>query len=229
MQFLNLRLGGDRNKKPCADHTGRRFASVSEMARAWGLSPVLYHNRRRRKWSLERALTVPVGARYGGCHDHLGRWFPSQKAMCDHWGVDGNVFDVRRRRKWSIERALTTPYHEPFRPVVDPETGMKYRSAAAYARAVGVLGATMQSRMRGIRAGRLSPEFLPYDGCLRCTPSRDHLGKDYPSLTAMAAAYGLTVHLLSRRLVLGWPLERALTLPVGQRRGRKRKEAAHVC
>ena len=51
--------------RPCADHTGRRFASVSEMARAWGLSPVLYHNRRRRKWSLERALTVPVGQRRG--------------------------------------------------------------------------------------------------------------------------------------------------------------------
>ena len=222
MQYLNLRLGGDRNKKPCADHTGRMFDSVADMARAWGLSPGLYNSRRHKKWSVEKALTVPVGVCRGGCNDHLGAWFPSQKAMCAHWGVAWNVFDTRRRRKWSIERALTTPYHEPFRPVVDPETGMKYRSIADYARAVGVLGATMQSRMRGIRAGRLSPELLSYEGRLRCTPSRDHLGKDYPSLTAMAAAYGLTVHLLSRRLVLGWPLERALTLPAGQHKRRKK-------
>lgn len=224
MRYLNLRLGGDRNKKPCADHLGREFASVADMARAWGLTPVVYHNRRRKGWPLERALTTPAGARRDGCHDHLGAWFSSQKAMCDHWGVTQNVFDTRRRRKWSIERALTTPYREPFRPVDDPETGMAYRSIAAYARAVGVLGATMQSRMREIRAGRLSPELLSYEGSLSCIPSRDHLGHDYPSLTAMAAAYGLTVHLLSRRLISGWPLERALTAPAGARRPKNKEK-----
>lgn len=219
MQFLNLRLGGDRNKKPCADHTGRRFASVSEMARAWGLSPVLYHNRRRRKWSLERALTVLPGTRAGGVCDHLGRWYPTREAMRRAWGISRDAYATRRRRGWSLERTLTEPSRDYSRKITDPETGAEYRSISDFARAVGVLPATMTSR---IRRGKLPPDVLAYDGCLRSTPSRDHLGKDYPSLTAMAAAYGLTVHLLSRRLVLGWPLERALTLPVGQHKRRKK-------
>lgn len=209
--------------KPCADHTGRMFDSVADMARAWGLSPGLYNSRRYKKWSLERALTVPVGVCRGGCNDHLGTWFPSKKAMCAHWGVAWNVFDTRRRRKWSLERALTTPYQEPFRPVVDPETGIHYRCIADYARATGVSAGAMRLRLRWLREGRLSPDVLAYDGCLRRTPSRDHLGNEFPSLTAMAAAYGLNVHLLSRRLSLGWPLPRALTCPVVSSKKEKKK------
>lgn len=222
MQVLNLKLGGFRNETPCTDHTGRGFPSVSAMCRAWGIPPVHYHNRRRRGWSLERALTVLPGTRAGGICDHLGRWYPTREAMRRAWGISRDAYATRRRRGWSLERTLTEPSRDYSRKITDPETGAEYRSISDFARAVGVLGATMQSRMRGIRAGRLSPDVLAYEGRLSCTPSRDHLGKDYPSLTAMAAAYGLTVHLLSRRLVLGWPLERALTLPVGQHKRRKK-------
>ena len=209
MQALNLKLGGSRNEVPCADHTGRQFPSVAAMCRAWGIPPVHYYNRRRRKWSLERALAVPVGARHGGCHDHQGSWFPSQRAMCDHWGIGRDVFELRRCRKWSLERALTTPYHAPFRPVVDPETGVKYRSAAALARACGIKPLVMQAR---IRKG-LTGAALVYPGSLRKVAARDHTGREFPSLAAMAAAWGQPYKRFERRLALGWEIERALTAP----------------
>lgn len=205
----NLKLGGARNEVPCTDHTGRRFPSVAAMCRAWGIPPVHYYNRRRRNWSLERALSVPVGARHGGCHDHLGAWFPSQRAMCDHWGVDRDVFDVRRCRNWSLERALTTPYHEPFRPVVDPETGMEYRSAAAMARACGIRPLVMQARLRK----GLTGAALVFPGSLRKVAARDHTGREFPSLAAMAAAWGQPYKRFERRLALGWDIGRALTAP----------------
>lgn len=206
-----LKLGGFRNEIPCADHLGREFPSVAAMCRAWGIPAVRYYNRRRRKWPLERALSVPAGTRHGGCHDHLGAWFPSQRAMCDHWGVDPDVFGTRRYRKWSLERALTTPYHEPFLSAVDPETGMAYRSAADMARACGITPLAMQVR---IRKG-LTGAALVYPGSLRNVAARDHLGREFPSLAAMAAAWGQPYKRFERRLALGWDIERALTAPRG--------------
>lgn len=46
------------------------------------------------------------------------------------------------------------------------------------------------------------------------TPTKDHLGKTYVSMTAMAKAYGLTYMQLKLRLCNEWTLERALTTPI---------------
>lgn len=45
---------------------------------------------------------------------------------------------------------------------------------------------------------------------------RDHLGKEYPSLTAMARAYGLTLETLRSRMRKGWSLKEQLTIPAGE-------------
>ena len=42
-------------------------------------------------------------------------------------------------------------------------------------------------------------------------PCRDHTGRDFPSFTAMARAWGLTPSMLWGRLNRKWPLEQALT------------------
>lgn len=44
--------------------------------------------------------------------------------------------------------------------------------------------------------------------------AKDHLGKVYPSLKAMATAWGISVKLLSDRLDRGMSVEGALTRPV---------------
>ena len=42
----------------------------------------------------------------------------------------------------------------------------------------------------------------------------DHLGREYPTFSLMAKAYGLSVHTLLRRLSKGMTLEQALTRPL---------------
>lgn len=44
---------------PARDHTGRDFHSLSEMARAWGVTPNCLLGRLNAGWSIERALTTP--------------------------------------------------------------------------------------------------------------------------------------------------------------------------
>ena len=48
----------------------------------------------------------------------------------------------------------------------------------------------------------------------------DHKGITYPTLAAMAAAYGLLPATLRFRLKSGWPLEKALTTPAGYHRSK---------
>lgn len=44
--------------------------------------------------------------------------------------------------------------------------------------------------------------------------SRDHLGKTYPSITAMAKAYNLDQGVVRTRLNRGWSMKEALTQPL---------------
>ena len=46
-------------KIKCKDHTGREFASVSEMCIFWAISRQLFSSRINAGWSVEKALTTP--------------------------------------------------------------------------------------------------------------------------------------------------------------------------
>ena len=48
-------------------------------------------------------------------------------------------------------------------------------------------------------------------------PARDHLGHNYPSMSAMARAYNIAPDTLTSRLNKGWPVAKALTTPTKQR------------
>lgn len=50
---------GNLQKIPAKDHEGRRFASISDMARYWGIDPRLYLARVNRGWAIKKALTAP--------------------------------------------------------------------------------------------------------------------------------------------------------------------------
>ena len=49
-------------------------------------------------------------------------------------------------------------------------------------------------------------------------PCRDYTGREFPSIEAMAAAWGIPSHVLYNRRGRDWPLEKALTTPVGHRK-----------
>ena len=141
------------------------------------------------------------------CRDHTGRDFTSITAMSEAWGLPADTVAERLRKGWLVERALTTPFHGKFRRVVDPESGYVYSSISECARATGLNIATIFMRRRGARA-----DLAGYAGRLNCTPSRDHTGREFPSISAMADAWSLSRHTVYTRLLRGWSLERALTL-----------------
>ena len=212
-----------RNKKPCHDHLGRGFPSIAAMADAWRVSVKALRNRLYHGWPLEKALTTPSGAGYI-CHDHLGRRFPSQRAMARAWGISETIVEQRIHAGWPLERVLTCPVSPRHYRVIDPENGVISRSAAELALACGVKPRRMQQRLRkGITGGA-----LVFPGDLRKVAARDHTGREFPSLAAMARAWGQPYSRLEGRRASGWALERALTAPPRAPGGRpKRKEAAH--
>lgn len=97
------------------------------------------------------------------------------------------------------------------RPIIAPD-GRVFPSISAMARAHGLTPATLQCRlMRGWPLA-LALDTAPGDS-RRGTPARDHLGRDYLSIRAMARAWGIEVGSLYDRLDRGWCLEQALTTP----------------
>lgn len=152
------------------------------------------------------------------CRDHTGREFNSVKAMAEAWGFPADTVADRLRKGWPVERALTTPFHGKFRRVVDPESGYVYPSISECARATGLSVATIFTRRRTGRA-----DLAGYAGRLNSTPARDHTGREYDSIAAMAAAWGIPRHTVYTRLLRDWPLERALTTPVKKYTERNKK------
>ena len=211
-----------RNKKPCVDHTGRSFPSIAAMADAYRIPAKALRSRLRYGWPLERALTTPSGAGYV-CHDHLGRRFPSQRAMARAWGISETIVEQRIHAGWPLERVLTCPVSPRYCRVIDPENGVSSRSAADLARGCGVKPRLMQQRIRRGMTGAA----LVFPGNLRKVAARDHTGREFPSLAAMAAAWGQPYSRFERRRASGWDIERALTAPRGPGGRPKRKEAAH--
>lgn len=49
-----------RPPKPCTDHKGNKFSSVSEMCRTYGMTEYVYYQRICNGWPQERALTEPI-------------------------------------------------------------------------------------------------------------------------------------------------------------------------
>ena len=152
------------------------------------------------------------------CRDHTGRGFNSVTAMSEFWGFPADTVADRLRKGWPVERALTTPFHGKFRSVVDPESGYVYPSISECARATGLSIATIFTRRRTGRA-----DLAGYAGRLNSTPARDHTGREFPSIAAMAEAWGIPRHTVYTRLLRDWSLERALTTPVKKYTERNKK------
>lgn len=212
--------GWRSNAKACQDHTGKEFPSIRAMCRAWGVSSQTYATRLRRGYSIEQALApIPPAI------DHLGNKFPSLTAMCVKWGIPREVYYCRRYEGWSVEKSLTTPMGGKGKcSITDPETGYTYTSIAEAAAAAGITRAAMWRRVhRG-----LFPDLVFYGGNLSQTPSRDHTGKEFPSIRAMCRAWGISHSRYVYRINHGWSIEKALTTPAGAQGNRRNSRAVTV-
>ena len=92
------------------DHLGNKFNNNSQMARHWGITPSLYHQRINLGLSKEEALTTPVSKKNSSIEvtDHLGNQYKSLGSMARAYGIKPVTLSDRLSRGWSIEEALTT-------------------------------------------------------------------------------------------------------------------------
>ena len=96
-------------EKPCTDHNGRKYTSISDMARAYDLPATIVIGRFYRGWDLKTALAAPVGYRRPkAIHtDHEGNVFSTQREMCKAWGISESLYRTRRNHGMTQKQALT--------------------------------------------------------------------------------------------------------------------------
>ena len=91
----------------------------------------------------------------------------------------------------------------------DPATGKEYKSLKEAAAAIGISRYGVKYRL----THNYPPEMIFFPGAMKGTVARDHTGHDFPSISAMARAWGIDPRLVSARLCKGWSVEKALQPP----------------
>lgn len=99
--------------------------------------------------------------------------------------------------------------------VIDPATGRKYPSLSAAAKTLGISHGALHYRLKH------SPELAFFTGRLWWVFSKDHTGQEFPTIAAMAKAWGLKPKLVRDRFRMGWTVEKTLTTPPQKQGGRK--------
>lgn len=149
--------------------------------------------------------------------DHLGNRYPSVNHMALEYGVYPTCLIYQRINKlgWSLERALTTPVRHMKTIVYQ---GRKYRSTRELCLATGVDTHTLDRRLA--RGFSVEDAIKTGHDRLDCIRAVDHLGNEYPSMRAMARAYGKSPDVIAQRLERGYSIEVALTAKrlVGKRK-----------
>ena len=103
-------------KKTVKDHLGNEYSSANKMCEAYGIKYVTFRNRLNQGWTLEDALTLPLGAsatrmdtdrvECGIVYDHRGIWYNSVEEMCNRYNIPVNKYRNRRALGMSVKDAL---------------------------------------------------------------------------------------------------------------------------
>jgi hypothetical protein len=150
------------------------------------------------------------------CRDHLGKEYANYREMAEAYGLTRHQLLGRLYTGMDLEKALTMPQACGTVKSCKDHLGKEYHSFQAMAKAYGLPSAMLTKRLNhygwDLKRALTTPQEMEPNGTkIRC---RDHLGNEYPSMTAMGEAYGMPIAALQRRLKDGWELERALTTPV---------------
>ena len=143
---------GDMLKKPCTDHLGNSYDSITSMCEAYGINPVTFSKRIQRGKTLEQALIEPVRSRIVLCQnvnrvtDADGNGFSSVSAMCKHYGMDYTTYVKRRESGMSKKEALAVP-KQTHRPCED-HLGNQFKSTADMCRYYGMDYSVYRNRIR---------------------------------------------------------------------------------
>ncbi len=231
-QALTTPARSDSNLyKPCTDHLGNHYPNMINMAYAYGISDVLLMKRLEAGMSLEEALTLEKHTHDAWTvKDHLGNVYKSQSDMAKAYGLARTTLINRLNAGMSLKDALThvNCRNKSIDKAVDHK-GNAYEDIDAMAEAYHLPGKLILSRIeRGWEMERVLNEsvhalHIP----IFANGVKDHLGNTYDSLNALARAYRIGSTNLRYRLRAGWPLEDALTIPVGHE-GYRKKTTDHL-
>ncbi|ADL36337.1 hypothetical protein bpr_II400 (plasmid) [Butyrivibrio proteoclasticus B316] len=172
----------------CTDHLGKTYKSRSAMARAYGIDPDILSDRlNEQKWSLEKALTTPVGAPREELKvkDHLGNEYLSIKEMAKAYKIPLKCLEYRLRNKMPLEEALMLPVdhgNAGSKPCKD-HLGNEFKSMVAMAR---YYGKSPKAISACIKSGGNLKKLLAED---RIAEYTDHLGNIFASKSAMLKHY----------------------------------------
>lgn len=146
------------------------------------------------------------------CVDHQGKEWRSFAAMCRGWGRATSCVRSRLKAKppMTLEEALTSPKAARAGIPVTMPDGKVFRSRRQAGIAFGVSNHAIESR---IRDGMIDAEAVSrFVREKRRGPIVDHMGIQYPTVSAMCAAYGVSFQTFRyRREVAGYALSVALT------------------
>lgn len=99
---------GNLQKIPAKDHEGRRFDSVSDMARHWGINPRMYLARINRGWDVKKALTAP---HFPGSIDITidGKRFTHVTQLSAYLKIPRSTLFGRLKKGWTAEELVKEP------------------------------------------------------------------------------------------------------------------------
>ena len=203
---------------PCDDHLGNHFDSTLDMCKHWDINPRTYDSRRRKGYSLERALTEPSAhdkildeskgfIKQHGCYiDHLGNPFCSTKSMCKCWSISTYTFYKRVNAGMCLKDCLTLR-NKCTSPAKD--VGVIWVFGVPYATYPEVDKAYGYCRGMAVMHRDNLEEWLSDSSCYAID------GKTFGSTAELAEAYNKTEGCIYNRVnIQGWSLEDAIHTPV---------------
>ena len=203
----NNRVNFSNSGRKIADHLGRQYNSIKEMADAWDINYDLLKDRiNMRGWDIERALTTPCQKRI--VKDHLGIEYESYEKMADTWRISYRTLKSRLKSGWDIEKALTTRGDGRSKKCKD-HLGNEFNSIKEMCEYHNTpISAYTSARDSGktveeaLNAGKKT--------------YKDHLGNEFKMIKDMLEYHGITHGAYEARKKLGWTLEKILTTPLSE-------------
>ena len=190
------------------------------MCKAWNVPVPTYQDRQRRGWSLQESLEGRGGHthrsynKYGEGFKGLdGKVFNNKKEFADYYNLPISKVNSRLKLGWTIEEVV---YGKEKSSLEVEFEGKKYTNTRCLYEAYNIPSYIYYSRLK---SGWSMEDTLKTPAKVNARNKNkevkvDHLGRIYPTMGDMAKAYGLTLGCFSRRIQMGWSLEKSLTTPV---------------
>lgn len=139
-------------QKTAVDHLGNRYSSESGMCAEYGISRQLYTFRRKKGWTVEKALTTPCGGKHHSAEkvaDHLGNLYNNKREMCEAYGILDTTYYSRLARGCSKEEALTgKKWERKETEKVTDHKGNRYSSVQKMCEVYGIKPDTYRYRVK---------------------------------------------------------------------------------